>query len=281
MKYFGKLFLSNRQFRIGVIICGFYALMATVLIYITPEQLISDYGNRYLPPSFSHLMGTDFAGRDTFAMIVHGSRDVLSIGFFAGLFSVFIGVAIGSFAGFVGGKIDAILMRITDVVLTIPQFPIMMIMAALFNVNSPVLIGAILAMWSWAFLARTIRAQILSLKNREFILASRMLNLPNHVIVFKELVPNMYSYISINFIRNFRAAITASIGLIFLGLMPYTQTNWGMMLDLAFQKTGAIYIPEARWYVMAPMITIVLFQYGMLCLAHGLEELFNPRLRDR
>jgi len=281
MRHFKNLFFSSRQFRNGVIICAFYALMATVLIHITPEQLVSDYSNRYLPPSFSHLMGTDFAGRDTFAMIVHGSRDVLSIGFFAGVFSVFIGVAVGSFAGFIGGKVDAVLMRITDVVLTIPQFPIMMIMAALFNVNNPILIGGILALWSWAFLARTVRAQILSLKNREFVLASRMLNLPNHVIVFKELVPNMYSYLSINFIRNFRAAITASIGLIFLGLMPYTQTNWGMMLDLAFQKTGAIYIPEAIWYVLSPMVTIVLFQYGMLCLAHGLEELFNPRLRDR
>lgn len=220
MKYFITLLKRNRQLQIGVIICGFYFfLMATVLILIIPPELESVYANRYLPPSFDHIMGTDFAGRDTFAMIVHGSKDVLLIGLFSAMFSVMIGVLIGSVSGFIGGKVDAVLMRITDVVLTIPQFPIMMIMAALFNVTNPVAIGAILAMWSWAFLARTTRAQILSLKkSREFITASKkMLNLPSFTIVVKELIPNMYSYISINFIRNFRSAITASVGLIFLG----------------------------------------------------------------
>lgn len=281
MEYFFQLLKRNKQLQAGIIIVGFYVFMATVLIQIVPEQLDSNYADRFLPPSFSNIMGTDFAGRDTFSMIVYGSRDVLLIGFFAGVFSVGIGIMIGALSGLVGGKTDAILMRITDVVLTIPQFPVMMIMAALFNVTNPITIGAILALWSWAFLARATRAQILSLKGREFVLASKMLDLPAHVIVIKELVPNMYSYISVNFIRNFRGAITASIGLIFLGLIPYTQTNWGMMLDLAFQKTGAIFIPAARWYVFAPMITIVTFQYGMLSLAQGLEEFFNPRLRDR
>ncbi len=173
MKYFITLLKRNRQLQIGVIICGFYFLMATVLILIIPPELESVYANRYLPPSFDHIMGTDFAGRDTFAMIVHGSKDVLLIGLFSAMFSVMIGVLIGSVSGFIGGKVDAVLMRITDVVLTIPQFPIMMIMAALFNVTNPVAIGAILAMWSWAFLARTTRAQILSLKSREFITASK------------------------------------------------------------------------------------------------------------
>jgi len=197
-----------------------------------------------------------------------------------GIFAVGIAVVVGILAGFVGGWVDVVLMRLIDVLLTIPQFPIMMVFAAVFRVKDPISIGAILAMWMWAGLARAIRAQILVLREREFIEAAQVLRLGTWHILFHELMPNVMSYIVLNFVRIVRGGLTASVGLMFLGLIPYSPTNWGVMLNMAVFQSGAIYImPGGLPYLLVPMGAIILFQYGALCLAYGLEEWFNPRLR--
>jgi len=277
---FISLVLEDKRMQMGIIIVVFFILMATIGPAIFPLDLRSDYTNRYQTPSFKHLLGTDFAGRDTWSMLVHGSRDVMLTAAFAAMFSMLFGILVGSIAGFSGGWTDIILMRIVDAMLTIPSFPVMMIMAATFKVSNPVGIGLVLSLWTWAGLARAIRAQILSLKTREFIQVARMLNFSKFYIITHELLPNMMSYIIVNFIRSMRGALTASIGLMYLGIIPYTATNWGMMLNLAVFQTGTIYVPRGIWYMLAPMGAIILFQYGTLGLASGLEELFNPRLRE-
>lgn len=263
----------------GLIITILFALMAAVGPNVIPLDLSSDFANRFQLPSLEHPLGTDFAGRDVLAQVVHGSRDCVSMAFFAGIFTTLFGVFVGILAGFLGGWVDTVLMRLVDILLTIPTFPIMMVFAVMLRVKDPVSIGLVLSLWAWAGLARAVRAQILSLKEREFIEAAKLLRLSTPHILFSELMPNLMSYIVLNFIRAMRGGLTAGVGLMFLGIIPYSPYNWGVMIDLALKKTGSIYVPRGLFYTLSPMIAIILFQYGLLCLGRALEEIFNPRLR--
>lgn len=277
-----RLFLSlkgNRRALIGLAIWTFFLLMATVGPFVVPLDLTSHYAQRFQLPSIKHVLGTDYVGRDVLQELVHGSRDVMVTAFLAGFFAVAIAVIVGGIAGFKGGYVDMVLMRTVDVLLTIPHFPIMMVFATMFRLKDPISIGFILAIWMWAGLARDIRSQILSLKEREFMEAAKLLRLSTPHILFHELTPNVMPYIIINFVQMVRGGLTASVGLMFLGLIPYSPTNWGMMLNLALFQAGTLYVPSGLFYVLAPMGSIMLFQYGGLSLAYGLEELFNPRLR--
>ncbi|MCK4470826.1 MAG: ABC transporter permease subunit, partial [Anaerolineae bacterium] len=127
---------------------------------------------------------------------------------------------------------------------------------------------------------RAVRSQIFSLKEREFIEAARTLGLSTRHIIFKELLPNIMPYVAINFMTAMRIAIVASVGLMFLGLVPLKSTNWGMMLTLATGSSQALFVPRAIVYVISPMVAIVLFQLGAVLFAHGLDEIFDPRLRS-
>lgn len=276
---FFRFFKGNKKAFFGIFLTLLFILMAIVGPYIVSLDLTTRYLERFQPPSLEHLLGTDFVGRDIFAQIVHGARDVIGVAFLTALFAVSIGVIVGSFAGLAGGLVDMVLTRVIDVLLVIPSFPIMMVFAASFRVRDPVSISLILAIWMWAPLARAIRAQILSLKQREFIEAAQLLGLGSRHIVFKELTPNLMSYIIVNFVRMARGALTAMVGLMFLGIIPYSPTNWGVMMNLALFQTGSIYVPRGLFYVLSPMLCIILFQYGLLCVASALEDVFNPRLR--
>lgn len=274
------IFRGNRRGLFGLCILVFFVLMATVGPHVVPLDMSADYDVRFQLPSWSHLLGTDYAGRDVLAQIVHGSRDVILVSFLAAVFAVSIAIVVGIVSGLKGGFLDSILMMIVNIVLTLPRLPFMMIIAAAFKVKDPFSFGLLLAIWSWAGLARAIRSQIFSLKEREFIEATKVLGLSTSHIVLRELLPNIMSYVAINFIFIMRGAIVASVALMFLGLVPFSVMNWGTMLNLATFQTGAIYVPKAIFYVISPMAAIVLFQLGGVYFIYGLEEVFNPRLRE-
>jgi len=255
--------------------------MALVGPYIIPPATQTNYAERLQLPSSKHLLGTDYAGRDTLSQFVHGSRNVLVVAFLAGLFTLLIAFVIGTVSGVVGGTVDAILMFITNIILTVPSFPIMMVLSMVIKISDPVTFGLVLSIWSWAGLARAIRSQILSLRQRDFIEASRVLGLSLPHIIFAEMLPNITSYIAINFIMIMRGAITASVGLMVLGLVPFSSTHWGMMLQMAISNTGALYGSSAIIYFLVPVLGIVLFQIGCLFFANGLDEALNPRLRTQ
>lgn len=270
---------SNRRARRGFLgLTGFF-LMATVGPLVVPLDMTPRFEERYQVPSFAHPLGTDYAGRDIFQEIVHGSTDVILISLSAAFAGTLLAVSIGFLAGLKGGWIDLVLVRAIDVLLILPRFPIMVILAALIPVTDSVSFGLVIALFSWPPLARSLRAQVLSLKQMEFIEVTRIMGLSTGHVIFRELAPNMISYISINFVDMARQALTASIGIMFLGLVPLEQTNWGMMLNLATTNAGSIFVPRGLMYVLAPLTTIVIFQYSMVAFASGLDELLDPRLR--
>lgn len=275
--FFKKLF-KNKQSLVGFIILLIFAFMAILGPEIVPEPTETNYANRLQAPSLEHPFGTDYAGRDTFGQFIHGSRNVLLVAIVAAIITIALGFIIGTISGVAGGIVDEILMMVTGVMLTVPSFPIMMILSMVIKISNPLLFGLILSLWSWAGLARSIRAQILSLKYRDFIEASRVLGMGTIHIIFKEMLPNMVSYVLISFINIMKSSITASVGLMVLGLVPFSAQHWGIMINLATTTTGAMYGSSALIYFLVPVFGIMFFQIGCLLFANGLDDALNPKL---
>jgi len=263
---------------IGLVGVTFFLLLAYIVPIFVPVQETPDVTSVYLPPSGAHPLGTDFRGTDVLNQIVHGGADILTVAFLAALLSTAIAVSIGALAATIGGRFDTAVLGITDVVLTMPQLIVLTVVAAILRPTSFVVMAVILALLQWASLLRQVRAQVLSLKERDYVEAARSLDLGLFHIIFREMLPNMTSYIVIHFILAMTQAIYAQVGLIILGLVPLSGQNWAIMLYFA-RDQGALYFRDSLWYILSPILAIVLFQLSLVSLVSALEDIFNPRLR--
>lgn len=263
---------------------GFIILVVFLLMAILGPELIaplkSNYANRFKPPSAEHWLGTDLAGKDTLKQLILGSRDVLLVAAYAGLFAVSFAAIIGIVAGLQGGAVDNVLMLFTNIILTTPTFPMTMILSMVIRTSNTLLFGLMLSLFSWAGLAKAIRSQVLNLKHREFIEASRIMGISKVNIILYDVLPNIVSYIAVNFISIMRNAITASVGLMVLGLVPFQGNHWGVMISVAISQTGALMGSASMIYFVAPVVCLMLFQLGCYFFATGLDEALNPRLRS-
>ena len=170
-------------------------------------------------------------------------------------------------------------MFLTDIWLTIPQLPLLIVLTAFIRVNDPITLVLIIGLLSWPGLLRAVRSQVLAIKQSDYIEAARVLDLGTGHIVFREILPNMMSYITINFILAVTAAMGFQATLVFLGVVPLSGTNWGVMIRLADTR-GAIFSRDSFWYIMSPVLAISLFQLTLVALERGFAEVFNPRLRS-
>jgi len=264
---------------VGLVGVVFFMVLAFIVPIFVPYQDAVDVTAIYQPPSMAHPLGTDSSGRDVWNQIIHGGRDILIVGFVAGFFSTLIAVSFGSLAAVAGGKVDSLISGAADFWLTIPQIPIIVVLGSILKFNSIFVIAALLALLAWAGLLRQVRAQVLSLKERDYIEAARSLDLGLFHIIFKEILPNMRSYIVIHFILAMTAAIYGVAGLTLLGLIPLSGQNWGLMLNYAYVR-GALFFKDSLWYILSPVLAIALFQLSLVWLASALEDIFNPRLRS-
>lgn len=276
---FLKLISRNRVGFLGFLLIIFFIFLSTVGPQLIPLDTTTKVDQIYQTPSWEHPLGTDHQGRDIWSQIVHGGKDVLYVGFLASLISTFIAVTLGSLSAVVGGRFDGLMMGLTDVVLTIPQFPLLAVLAGLFRFNSLSLLALLLGLLSWPVLLRAIRSQVLSLKERDYVEAARALDLGTRHIIFVEILPNMMTYIAINFALGMTRAIYNQVGLIYLGLVPLSGTNWGVMINLAWVR-GAIFFKDSLLYILSPIMAIALFQLSVVWMTRSLEEVFNPRLRE-
>ena len=274
---------SSIRGKVGFSITLVFALMATIGPVIFPLEFTSfDLEKAYSPPSFEHPLGCDYFGRDVLRMIIAGSREVLMVGILAALFTTAIALIIGLTAGFMTGVVDATLMTIADIVLTIPGFPLLLVLAStvLSKAMDPFSLAGVLSITAWAGLSRSIRSQVLAIKEREFIEAARCLGLRRIQIIFVEILPNLLPYIVTITILGVTGAIYAQIGLFTLGVAPYSSINWGVMLNNAIQQAGAIHSTKYM-NLLAPAFFIVLLQLGLITLSGSLDETLNPRLRTK
>lgn len=273
---FKKLF-SNKQAAVGFCIIVFFVLVAIFGPLIFPYDVATNYAMRFQPPSWEHPFGTDEMGRDIFRQLISGTGSVLQIAFYTGLITVFIGTILGIISGYLGGIVDKLIQGLTNIVLTIPSFPVFLMLAALFTIERPIELALALSAWSWAGLCRSVRAQVMSIRERDFIQICAVMRMSKFHIIVKELFPNIISYVLINFIVAVRNAITGSVGIMMLGLAAYDPTNWGSMLERA-RNIGLINSKVVP-LLLAPLFAIIIFQIGTILLSNGMDEIMNPRLR--
>jgi peptide/nickel transport system permease protein len=238
-----------------------------------------DTAKIWTSPSAEHWLGTQYEGKDTFTILVNSGAEPIWVGTLAALMAVFVAVAFGSIAGYFRGRIDAVLLQLTDVTVTIPQFLLMLAVVAFFDDIPSWGIAFVVGSTMWAFLFRSIRAQVMSLKEREFVEAARLQDLGTARIVFREILPNMAGFIFVNFVISVNQAIYAIVGLYVLGLMPSGTPNWGLMIHMSWSNNFHLN-PVTLPYVIAPLAMIVLFTIGLVTMGRGLDQALNPRLRE-
>lgn len=229
---------------------------------------------------WNYPLGTDPLGHDLFAQAIYSTLPILQMMAAGGLFTVTLGTTVGMIAGYKGGAIDTLLSTLTDIFLNIPGLPLVVVLATLVRPENPYWIGILLTVAAWAGLARAIRSQVLTLRGAEFTEASRTLGLSNNTIVFKEILPHLMPYVMINMVGAMRGVVFAAVGLYFIGVLPFADRNWGVMLNEAFSE-GAYYRPELIHWLIVPLVAIVGISMGFILLAQSLDRIFNPRIRAR
>jgi peptide/nickel transport system permease protein len=265
----------------GALILLGFAVMAVFGPMFYPEHLPRDQqAGTYAPPSVAHWFGTDGQGRDVVALVITGSRYVLLSALVTAVITVVLGTALGLYSGFKRGRWDSVLMRLTDMKLTIPGLPLLLVLSTVWKFGSAVEVGLVLGLLGWGGVARAVRAQTLSLRERGFIEAARGLGLSTPHIVGKELLPSMAPYIAMNMLIAVTGAVYAQVGLFFLGVLPYEADNWGVMLNLAVFGGGAMTVASALPYMLAPLMAILLLTLGIVLVVDAMDEIFNPRLRE-
>jgi peptide/nickel transport system permease protein len=269
--------LRNRKALIGLAIVLLYVVVAILAPILTGHDPIKRVGRPHEAPSLDHILGTTRMGRDVFTQLIWGTRTSLFIGLLAGSIVTVIGVILGVTAGYFGGWIDEAINFITNIALVIPQLPLLLVIAAFVGEASPLVIALIIGLTSWAWGARVTRAQTMTLRQRDFILASELIGEPKWRMVVVELMPNLLSIIGFNFIGSVIYTIITEATLEFLGLGDPLAVSWGTMLYNA--QTASAMSVGAWWEVFAPATAIAVVGIGLSLINFAVDEISNPRLR--
>ena len=276
MRLFSQL-LQNKKAMVGVVILVLIilvAIFAPVLSEYSPTQRV---GRPHQPPSLEHWLGTTRLGHDVFTRLVYGARVSLAVGFGAGLMIALIGTVLGIIAGYKGGVIDEIINFFTNLVLVIPNLPLLLVLAAFIGQASPPVIAIILGLTSWAWGVRVTRSETLSIRQRDYVKSAEMLGEPGWRIMAFEIFPNLISIVGINFIGSVIFAVISEATLEFLGLGDPNTVSWGIMLYNA-QNASALSV-GAWWDLLSPCFALALLGLGLALINFAIDEVANPRLR--
>jgi len=266
-------------FGVGVVI--FFVLVAIAAPLLTPYDPTASIVKGSLPPSWSHTFGTTGLGQDMFAQIVYGARVTLLVAFVAAIGSTILQVVMGLSSAYYGGMVDEVLSLIINVFLVLPGLPLTIVLASLASASgankNEFVIALVLLFTSWSYGARVLRAQTLSLKEREFVAAARATGESSLRIISSEILPNEVSLIASTFVGTFVYAVGAEVALEFLGLGDTSRPSWGVILYWA-QNNAALIV--GKWWQFVPAgLCIALLCAGLAFINFGMDELSNPRLR--
>ena len=277
-----KILWDDYRGRFGLIIVSLYVLAAVVGVYLVPEPHLHQ-GGRLVSPleTLAHPLGTDGLGQDLLGLMVHATPDMLKMIISGAIFGNILGVTVGLISGYKGGTIDKVLMTMTDTLMSIPGIPLLIVLAAILQPTNPFLIGIILNIQGWTGQARSLRSQVLPLAEIEHLEAARAQGQSESNLLVKEILPHLLPLIFIGFLGGAVGIITASVGLYFLGILPFTTMNWGIVLNQAYQDTAAMYSLGAAHWLAVPLLTIVLLNVALVMLAQAFDQVFNPRVRSR
>ncbi|WP_428771381.1 ABC transporter permease [Vibrio sp.] len=308
MKDFFKLIWRNPMALTGVIILLIFTLIALFAPLLSKHAPDKRTGNPHEYPSFvvtqaqanpdgwvaenladdrrtllmskkaDHVLGTTRMGRDVWSQIAHGARVSLAVGFGAGITVCLLATVIGVSAGYFGGRVDDILTAAMNIMLVIPQYPLLFVVAAFIGEAGPLTITLVIGMMSWAWGARVIRSQTLALREKEFVKAAEVLGESSWRIIFVEILPNLISIVGASFIGSVMYAIMMEATLSFLGLGDPNTVSWGIMLYNV--QTSSSMLVGAWWELLAPCIALTILVTGLALLNFAVDEIANPQLRS-
>ncbi|MCD4742158.1 MAG: ABC transporter permease [Desulfobacteraceae bacterium] len=266
-----------------MLIFGGMAVLSPIWIQINPAIYDPIIGvdlsvNGSVGPSFKHPLGTDDIGKDLFSQLLRGSQVAFILGIMVSLISTTLGTTIGLFAGYYGKISDTLLMRLADIILTVPILPLLIVISGIFGTQSNWIILLILSFTFWPVTARVIRAQTLSLRERPFIESAKVSGISNTRIIVKHLAPNVLPIAFYYLTVTVTGAILVEAGLSFLGFGDPSNMSWGMMLQWCFVKG---YVFKAPYWMIPPGLCISLLSFSFYLIGVGLEEIVNPRLKKR
>lgn len=269
--------LGNRKALIGAVILSLCLIMAIIPSFIAPGSPNAEIFTPGEGPSMSHWFGTTSYGQDIFSQFIWGTRQSLTIAVVAGLFSTILSALIGVAAGFLGGVTDGFLSILIDVFLVIPTFPLVIVLAAYSQNGGNMMIITVLVLTGWSYGARQLRAQVLSLRNRDFLTAARLRGEHSGRIITHEILPNMVSLLVANFLGASVYAILTAAGLQFVGLGNVNTDSWGTMLYWA-QNNQALESGIPLWAIV-PGLGIAALGGSFALLNYAFDEISNPTLR--
>ncbi|MCX4864230.1 ABC transporter permease [Streptomyces sp. NBC_00257] len=270
-------FLRGRKTVVGLGILAFFAVIAVIGPWIAPYDPDAMSDALLQPPSGAHWFGTTHTGQDVLSQILIGTRGVLVVGFVAGILATVLSVLIGVSAGFLGGTADELLSLLSNVFLVIPGLPLIIIIASLVSDAGDLLIAAVIAFTSWAWGARVLRAQTLSLRRRDYVEAARATGESTWRIILFEVLPNLTAVIASGFVGTVVFAILSEITLAFIGVADISDWNWGTVLFWA-QSNQAL-AQGAWWWFVPAGLCIALLGMSLGLINFGIDEFVNPRLR--
>jgi peptide/nickel transport system permease protein len=271
---FAQAYRNNTQAMVGLSLFMIILLIAIIAPVIAPYDPYALIGNLLEAPSKAHILGTDNLGRDVFSRIVYGTRISLLIGVVAATLSGLLGTIIGAVAGFFGGKVDAVLSEVIDIVLMIPTFFLILIVVALMG-SSMLNVMVVIGLTSWPGNARVMRSQALSLRTRTFVQAARASGESEWRILMRYIIPNGIFPVVSNTTMQIATAILTEAGLSFLGLGDPNIVSWGQMIF-----NGRTYIASAWWVATFPGFAIVMTVASFYLIGDGLNKVLNPKLRS-
>lgn len=262
----------------GLCILGFFVLVAVFGDLLAPYgPLEKDFYALKQGPSAQHWLGTTHMGEDILSQLIYGTRGVLIVGSLAGVIATLAAIIIGVTAGYVSGWKSESLSAITNVFLVLPGLPLIIIVTSQQENPSLLLVSSVLALTGWAWGARVLRAQTMSLRNRDFVQAARANGEPLYRIITVEMLPNLTAIIASSFVGTVNAAVLSLTTLAFIGVIPITNLNWGTILFWA-QQNGAF--PDFWWWYVPAGLCIALLGMALSLINFGIDEYVNPRLRS-
>jgi len=277
IKNFWRHFKKN-QLGVGglviIVIVFFIAIFAPFLSLYDPGK--TDVSLKLNPPSFQHYLGTDQLGRDVYSRMLYGSRISLSVGFVAVGISILIGILVGAMAGYKGGWVDSLLMRFVDIMLSFPSFFLILTVVAILRPNI-YNVMIVIGITSWEGTARFVRAEFLSLRERDYVQAARALGVKDRRIIFRHILPNALAPVFVTASLGVASAILVEAGLSFLGFgVQPPAPSWGNILT-----EGRTYIFDAWWLTVFPGLAILITVLSFNLFGEGLRDALDPRLRGR
>ena len=233
-------------------------------------------GRSRRPPSMDHILGTDASGRDMLSLIIHGARVSLYVGIAAVALEVLIGITVGMTSGYFGGVIDEILMRITDMILTLPELPLLIVAVTFFEVRSVHIIVLVMGFLGWPYIARYVRGEFLSLKEATYVEAARSMGASSRRIILRHILPNILSLVIVLATMDIPWYIFYEATLTFLGFGDPSSPSWGVLLE-----KGYLYLTSAWWMITFPGLALFFTSLGFNLAGDGLRDALDVTERGR